>query len=103
MYSPYPIPPAPRRDVPQLASADVTRRQSHRGGPRGGGSQDTDGGLAALWRRVSVGEPDSGCLHWPVRGPERVAGPWSASLERPMLIVSYTVSDAFRQIHRFSF
>ncbi|KAJ6632281.1 hypothetical protein B0H10DRAFT_1937936 [Mycena sp. CBHHK59/15] len=40
---------------------------------------------------VSVGEPDGGCQYWPVRGPERFAGPWNASLEWPMLIVSNTM------------
>ncbi|KAK7002424.1 hypothetical protein R3P38DRAFT_1733804 [Favolaschia claudopus] len=40
---------------------------------------------------VSVGEPDGGCQYWPVKGPERFAGPWNASLEWPMLIVSNTM------------
>ncbi|KAJ7482544.1 hypothetical protein FB451DRAFT_1084919 [Mycena latifolia] len=40
---------------------------------------------------VSVGEADGGCQYWPVRGPERFTGPWTASLEQPMLIVSNTV------------
>jgi hypothetical protein len=40
---------------------------------------------------VSVGEPDGGCQYWPVRGPERFVGPWNATLEWPMLIVSNTV------------
>ncbi|KAJ7077615.1 hypothetical protein C8R44DRAFT_689517 [Mycena epipterygia] len=40
---------------------------------------------------LSVGEPDGGCQYWPVRGPERFVGPWNASLERPMLIVSNTM------------
>ncbi|KAJ7463036.1 hypothetical protein FB451DRAFT_1266699 [Mycena latifolia] len=40
---------------------------------------------------VSVGEPDGGCQYWPVRGPERFAGPWNATLEWPMLIVSNTM------------
>ncbi|KAF8184038.1 hypothetical protein K438DRAFT_1123348 [Mycena galopus ATCC 62051] len=31
---------------------------------------------------------DGGCQYWPVRGPERFAGPWNATLEWPMLIVS---------------
>ncbi|KAJ7226696.1 hypothetical protein GGX14DRAFT_626760 [Mycena pura] len=35
---------------------------------------------------VSVGEPDGGCQYWPVRGPERFAGPWNATLAWPMLI-----------------
>lgn len=42
---------------------------------------------------VSVGEPDGGCQYWPVQGPERFAGPWNATLEWPMLIVSNTVSS----------
>lgn len=56
-------------------------------------------GLKAL-REVSehfglstgVSEPDGGCQYWPVDGPERFTGPWNASLEREMLIVSNTVS-----------
>ncbi|KAJ6535070.1 hypothetical protein B0H19DRAFT_1383313 [Mycena capillaripes] len=40
---------------------------------------------------VLVGEPDSGCQYWPARGPERFAGPWNATLELPMLIVSNTM------------
>jgi hypothetical protein len=42
---------------------------------------------------VSVGEPDGGCQYWPTRGkgPERFTGPWNASLDIPMLIVSNTV------------
>ncbi|KAF8146414.1 hypothetical protein K438DRAFT_1869647 [Mycena galopus ATCC 62051] len=40
---------------------------------------------------VSVGEPDGGCQYWPVRGPERFVGPWNATLEWPMLIVSNTM------------
>ncbi|KAJ7477355.1 hypothetical protein FB451DRAFT_1242275 [Mycena latifolia] len=40
---------------------------------------------------VSVGEPDGGCQYWPVRGPERFTGPWNATLQWPMLIVSNTV------------
>ncbi|KAJ7484005.1 hypothetical protein B0H11DRAFT_1196196 [Mycena galericulata] len=40
---------------------------------------------------VSVGEPDGGCQYWPVRGPERFAGPWNATLEWPMLVVSNTM------------
>ncbi|KAJ7441618.1 hypothetical protein B0H11DRAFT_2095722 [Mycena galericulata] len=39
---------------------------------------------------LSVGEPDGGCQYWPVRGPERFVGPWNATLEWPMLIVSNT-------------
>lgn len=37
-------------------------------------------------------EPDGGCQFWPVRGPERFTGPWNATLETPMLIISNTVS-----------
>nr|GAT45843.1 predicted protein [Mycena chlorophos] len=42
---------------------------------------------------VSVGEPDGGCHFWPTsgKGPERFTGPWNASLEVPMLIVSNTM------------
>ncbi|KAJ6510959.1 hypothetical protein C8R45DRAFT_965744 [Mycena sanguinolenta] len=40
---------------------------------------------------VVVGEQDGGCQYWPVRGPERFAGPWNATLEWPMLIVSNTM------------
>jgi hypothetical protein len=38
-------------------------------------------------------EPDGGCQFWPTRGraPERFTGPWNASLEYPMLIISNTV------------
>ncbi|KAF7297243.1 hypothetical protein MIND_00957400 [Mycena indigotica] len=36
---------------------------------------------------------DAGCEYWPTsgRGPERFAGPWNATLETPMLIVSNTM------------
>ncbi|CAA7270028.1 unnamed protein product [Cyclocybe aegerita] len=37
---------------------------------------------------VSVVEKDGECQYWPVRAPERFAGPWNAKLERPMLVVS---------------
>lgn len=42
---------------------------------------------------VSVGEPDGGCQYWPTagKGPERFTGPWNATLETPLLIVSNTV------------
>ncbi|KAJ7467884.1 Alpha/Beta hydrolase protein [Mycena galericulata] len=40
---------------------------------------------------LSLGEPDGGCEYWPARAPERFAGPWNASLEWPMLIVSNTM------------
>ncbi|KAJ7763413.1 hypothetical protein B0H16DRAFT_1804507 [Mycena metata] len=40
---------------------------------------------------ASVGEPDGGCQYWPVRGPERFSGPWNATLDWPMLIVSNTM------------
>ncbi|KAF7305243.1 hypothetical protein HMN09_00775100 [Mycena chlorophos] len=42
---------------------------------------------------VSVGEPDGGCHFWPTsgKGPERFTGPWNATLEVPMLIVSNTM------------
>ncbi|KAE9396452.1 hypothetical protein BT96DRAFT_996708 [Gymnopus androsaceus JB14] len=54
-------------------------------------------GLKAL-REVSphfglstgVSEPDGGCQYWPVDGPERFTGPWNATLETKMLIVSNT-------------
>ncbi|KIK70242.1 hypothetical protein GYMLUDRAFT_547800 [Collybiopsis luxurians FD-317 M1] len=57
----------------------------------------TDQGLKTL-KEVSehfglstgVSEPDGGCQYWPVDGPERFTGPWNASLEREMLIVSNT-------------
>ncbi|KAF7331462.1 hypothetical protein MKEN_00024900 [Mycena kentingensis (nom. inval.)] len=39
---------------------------------------------------VFISEPDGGCQFWP-RGPERFTGPWNASLEVPMLIVSNTM------------
>lgn len=58
----------------------------------------TEQGLKAL-REVSphfglstgVSEPDGGCQYWPVDGPERFTGPWNATLETKMLIVSNTV------------
>ncbi|KAF7309168.1 hypothetical protein MKEN_01119400 [Mycena kentingensis (nom. inval.)] len=42
---------------------------------------------------MSIGEPDGGCQFWPTagRGPERFVGPWNASLDVPMLIVSNTM------------
>ncbi|KAJ7248857.1 Alpha/Beta hydrolase protein [Mycena haematopus] len=40
---------------------------------------------------VVVGEQDGGCQYWPVQGPERFTGPWNATLEWPMLIVSNTM------------
>ncbi|KAJ7923407.1 hypothetical protein B0H13DRAFT_2316597 [Mycena leptocephala] len=40
---------------------------------------------------VSVSEPDGGCQYWPVQGPERFTGPWNATLEWPMLVVSNTL------------
>ncbi|KAJ6452643.1 hypothetical protein C8R45DRAFT_916074 [Mycena sanguinolenta] len=40
---------------------------------------------------VLVGEQDGGCQYWPVRGPERFAGPWNATIDWPMLIVSNTM------------
>ncbi|KAJ4468855.1 hypothetical protein J3R30DRAFT_3554813 [Lentinula aciculospora] len=57
----------------------------------------TEQGLKAL-REVSphfglstsVSEPDGGCQYWPVDGPERFAGPWNATLETKMLIISNT-------------
>jgi hypothetical protein len=38
-------------------------------------------------------EPDGGCQFWPTRGrsPGRFTGPWNASLEYPLLIISNTV------------
>lgn len=41
---------------------------------------------------VSLGEQDGGCQYWPTKGggPERFTGPWNATLETPMLIVSNT-------------
>jgi hypothetical protein len=38
-------------------------------------------------------EPDGGCEFWPTRGraPERFTGPWNASLDYPLLIISNTV------------
>jgi hypothetical protein len=40
-----------------------------------------------------ITEPDGWCHFWPTRGraPERFTGPWNASLEYPMLIISNTV------------
>ncbi|KAJ3732572.1 hypothetical protein DFJ43DRAFT_1154298 [Lentinula guzmanii] len=57
----------------------------------------TKQGLKAL-REVSphfglstgVGEPDGGCQYWAVDGPERYTGPWNATLETKMLIISNT-------------
>jgi hypothetical protein len=41
-------------------------------------------------------QPDGGCEFWPTRGrePERFVGPWNASLEYPMLIISNTVRSS---------
>ncbi|KAF5354449.1 hypothetical protein D9758_012432 [Tetrapyrgos nigripes] len=39
---------------------------------------------------TGVSEPDGGCEYWPVKGPERFVGPWNASLDIPLLIVSNT-------------
>ncbi|CAK5277922.1 unnamed protein product [Mycena citricolor] len=71
-------PPASRRDIPtpeDLAKALLLAMEAS---PHFGAS-------------VLVGEPDGGCQYWPVRGPERFAGPWNATLEWPMLIVSNTM------------
>ncbi|KAK0243429.1 hypothetical protein EDD85DRAFT_815033 [Armillaria nabsnona] len=35
-------------------------------------------------------EPDGGCQYWPAKGPERFTGPWNATLDIPMLIISNT-------------
>ncbi|KAJ7722011.1 hypothetical protein B0H16DRAFT_1431558 [Mycena metata] len=40
---------------------------------------------------TSVSEPDGGCQFWPVKGPERFTGPFTANLERPMLVISNTL------------
>ncbi|KAF7345712.1 hypothetical protein MVEN_01591200 [Mycena venus] len=40
---------------------------------------------------LDLGEPDGGCEYWTARSPERFAGPWNATLEWPMLIVSNTM------------
>ncbi|ORY92735.1 TAP-like protein-domain-containing protein [Leucosporidium creatinivorum] len=41
---------------------------------------------------VSLIEPDGGCQFWPASGktPERFTGPWNATLDTPMLIISNT-------------
>ena len=39
---------------------------------------------------TGISEPDGGCEYWPVRGPERFVGPWNATLETPLLIISNT-------------
>ncbi|KAF9072802.1 hypothetical protein BDP27DRAFT_1400715 [Rhodocollybia butyracea] len=39
---------------------------------------------------TGISEPDGGCQYWPVDGPERFTGPWNATLETKMLIVSNT-------------
>ncbi|KAK0207119.1 hypothetical protein DFS33DRAFT_1382196 [Desarmillaria ectypa] len=39
---------------------------------------------------VGMGEPDGGCQYWPAKGPERFTGPWNATLDIPMLIISNT-------------
>jgi hypothetical protein len=43
-----------------------------------------------------ISEPDGGCQFWPTRGrtPERFTGPWNASLQYPLLIISNTVRIA---------
>ena len=40
---------------------------------------------------VVTHEPDSGCEFWPVTPPERFLGPWNATLNNPILIISNTV------------
>ncbi|KAJ7779498.1 hypothetical protein DFH07DRAFT_936286 [Mycena maculata] len=62
-------------------------------------AEDLAGELMHALREVSphfganlgLGEPDGGCEYWPARSPERFAGPWNATLEWPMLIVSNTM------------
>ncbi|KAG7447799.1 alpha/beta-hydrolase [Guyanagaster necrorhizus] len=39
---------------------------------------------------VGMGEPDGGCQYWPAEGPERFTGPWNATLDIPMLVISNT-------------
>lgn len=41
---------------------------------------------------VEYGEGDGGCQFWPYRSPGRFTGPWNATLDTPMLIISNTVS-----------
>ncbi|KAJ7605358.1 hypothetical protein DFH06DRAFT_1252907 [Mycena polygramma] len=66
-------PPAPRSDKDILTQEDLAAEF-----------------MKTMREVVSVGEPDGGCQYWPVRGPERFTGPWNASLEWPLLIVSNT-------------
>lgn len=42
---------------------------------------------------ASIMEPDGGCQYWPVKPKENFVGPWNATLETPMLIVTNTVSS----------
>ncbi|KAK0491622.1 hypothetical protein IW261DRAFT_1438652 [Armillaria novae-zelandiae] len=39
---------------------------------------------------TGMNEPDGGCQYWPAKGPERFTGPWNATLDIPMLIISNT-------------
>ncbi|KAJ7101484.1 hypothetical protein B0H15DRAFT_816241 [Mycena belliarum] len=72
-------PPASRADVPSAEDLVAEFLRTLRGVSRHFGAS------------VSVGEPDGGCQYWPVRGPERFVGPWNATLDWPMLIVSNTM------------
>jgi hypothetical protein len=46
------------------------------------------------------GQHDGGCEFWPkeARAPEKFTGPWNASLEYPLLIVSNTVSTVIMSL-----
>ncbi|KIY73344.1 alpha/beta-hydrolase [Cylindrobasidium torrendii FP15055 ss-10] len=39
---------------------------------------------------AEYGEGDGGCQYWPYRSPGRFTGPWNATLDTPMLIISNT-------------
>jgi hypothetical protein len=43
---------------------------------------------------MGVFEHDVGCEYWPARGPERFTGPWNATLEYPMLVISNTADPS---------
>ncbi|KAJ6609512.1 hypothetical protein B0H10DRAFT_2297175 [Mycena sp. CBHHK59/15] len=83
-----------QRDVSRLATSEVPCGDADARGPHGRADQNAEGSVPHFGASLSIGEPDGGCEHWPVCGPERFNGPWNASLERPMLIISNTVSGS---------
>jgi hypothetical protein len=62
----------------------------------------TASGLGGKQRMLMSGQHDGGCEFWPkeARAPEKFTGPWNASLEYPLLIVSNTVCAT--SVHRLA-